>query len=679
MRNFPDGLTEAQVKTLRQGYYAAISYVDAQIGKVLDELERLELRDKTIVVFWSDHGFHLGEHDLWCKNSNFELDARVPMMISVPGQATAGKRTESLVELLDIYPTLADLCRLPQPHRLEGISLRPILQDENVSVRDFALTQNPRPATGEAAEQPIMGYSIRSATHRYTQWRYRESGDVVASELYDHTVDPLETHNIVDETSAKSVVARHEKFLQQATSRPEFEQRPNICFILVDDLGWADLGCQGHPWHRTPNIDRLASQGMRFTDAYSPAPICSAARASILTGQAVPRVGFEFVTKNQSGRQKLDPPQPLEAPPIIVNLPLEEQTIAEQLANLDYQTAFFGKWHVSQHYQNRYLAWHPQYGPQQQGFQHAVEDFGDHPYAWSKRAPVEAAHGVIPADTLFAEAIDFIGGEHQRPFFMMASLYYVHTPVENRCRWLVEQYQNRIPADAAQRQQRLEYAAFVETMDHHVGSVLDAIDSADLADNTLVVLMSDNGGHPEYSANAPLRGSKWNLYEGGIRVPFIARWPGQIAEASTNDTPIIGYDLMPTFVAVAGGKPPATDGANLSPLWRGERFETQRDLVWHFPYYHPETSFSTALPEIGINDFAVSQTRPQSALRSGRYKLITFAEDERVELYDLQHDISESHNLRNEQPALADQLHQRLQQTLDAMHARRAMPRNSEP
>ncbi len=677
-RGYPDGLSADQVKALRHGYYAAISYVDAQIGKVLDELERLELRDKTIVVFWSDHGFHLGEHDLWCKNSNFELDARVPMMIAVPGQTTAGKRTQSLVELLDIYPTLADLCGLQQPHTLEGLSLRPILEDETATVRNYALTQNPRPATGESSEQPIMGYSIRSTTHRYTQWRDRASGEIIASELYDHALDPLETQNIVDDPEALPVIARHAAYLNQAAPLPKLEHRPNVCFILVDDLGWADLGCQGHPWHRTPNIDRLAAQGMRFTNAYSPAPICSAARASILTGKAVPRVGLEFVTKNAPGRQKLDAPQPLEAPPIVVNLPLKELTIAEQLNELDYQTAFFGKWHVSQHYQQRYLAWHPLYGPQQQGFQFAVEDFGDHPYAWSKRTPPDAAQGVFPVDSLFTQANDFIGGQHERPFFMMASLYYVHTPVENRCRWLVEQYDGIIPDDVVKRERRLEYAAFVETMDHHVGSLLDAIDNAGLADDTLVVLMSDNGGHPEYTANAPLRGSKWNLYEGGIRVPFIARWPRKIAAASTSDTPVIGYDLLPTFVALAGGETPETDGANLIPLLKGEEFETERDLVWHFPYYHPETSFSTSLPEIGVNDFAISQTRPQSALRSGQYKLITFAEDERMELYDLQHDVSESHDLRNEQPVLADQLYQRLQQTLDAMHARRAVPRESK-
>jgi iduronate 2-sulfatase len=216
MRGFPDGLSEADIKTLRHGYYAAISYVDAQIGKVLDELKRLGLEDKTLVVFWSDHGFHLGEHSLWCKNSNFELDARVPLMISVPGQTTAGQRAMAPVELLDIYPTLADYCQLPLPAHVAGLSMRPMVEDPQASIRDFALTQNPRPATGEAKEQPIMGYSVRSATHRYTQWQDRLTGEVIARELYDHRIDPLETVNRADELDAQPIVAQHTEYLERA-------------------------------------------------------------------------------------------------------------------------------------------------------------------------------------------------------------------------------------------------------------------------------------------------------------------------------------------------------------------------------------------------------------------------------------------------------------------------------
>ena len=163
------------------------------------------------------------------------------------------------------------------------------------------------------------------------------------------------------------------------------QAQPNILFILVDDLGWSDLGCYGHPWHETPHIDRLAGEGMRFTQAYAPAPICSASRASILTGKSVARVGLEFVVKEKPGRQKISPPQPLETPPLTVALDLKETTIAEYLSATGYETAYFGKWHLNPHHEGRYLAWSPTHGPGQQGFVTAIEDFGSHPYSKTPR------------------------------------------------------------------------------------------------------------------------------------------------------------------------------------------------------------------------------------------------------------------------------------------------------
>jgi len=187
--------TAAETLALRHGYYAAISYVDAQIGKVLNELDRLDLRDNTIIVFWSDHGYHLGEHSLWAKTSNFELDARVPMIIATPNHA-GGQRTSALVELLDLYPTLADLCGLQPPSDLEGASLRPVLEDPSVSVKSAALTQHTRPAY-PSREHPLeaMGYSMRTDRYRYAEWRDAQTRRVLARELYDHESDPGETVN----------------------------------------------------------------------------------------------------------------------------------------------------------------------------------------------------------------------------------------------------------------------------------------------------------------------------------------------------------------------------------------------------------------------------------------------------------------------------------------------------
>jgi arylsulfatase A-like enzyme len=445
---------------------------------------------------------------------------------------------------------------------------------------------------------------------------------------------------------------------------------PNILLILADDLAWADLGCYGHPWHDTAAIDALADGGMRFTQGYAAAPICSASRAALLTGKTTARLGFEFVTKNEPGHQQIEGEVPLQTPPFTLNLPLEERTIAERLAALDYQTAFFGKWHLNAHHQ-RYLGWSPTHGPLQQGFAIAEEDFGSHPYSWGRRQPpATTIAGEFPADSMIDRAEQFVSQDHQRPFFLIVSLFHVHTPVKTRCEWLLDNYADRVPADSPNRDQRLRYAAFVEELDHYVGNLLARLDEAGLADDTLVVFTSDNGGHPAFTANGPLRGSKWNLYEGGIRVPFVARWPGHIAPGSESDAPVVGYDLLPTFVALAGGQADDTDGRNLSLILAGTHYLQPRDLLWHFPYYHPERGYAKARETIGVDDFAVSKTRPHSAIRRDRYKLLQFYEDDRIELYDLQTDPGEQQDLSRSMPAICAELKTALHQRLQESHAR---------
>ena len=214
--------TADEVLALRHGYYAAISYVDEQIGRVLAELERLKLNENTIVVFWSDHGFHLGEHTLWAKTSNFELDARVPMLIRLPNQKTA-QRSSAIVELLDLYPTLIDLCGLPAPgHQLEGISLRPLLEGGTTPLKTAALTQHPRPAYPAAGAQPeAMGYSIRSTDFRYTEWRTYDTDQLIAVELYDHRSDPRETKNLANLSEKSDVRTTLSRELSQLRIRSQ--------------------------------------------------------------------------------------------------------------------------------------------------------------------------------------------------------------------------------------------------------------------------------------------------------------------------------------------------------------------------------------------------------------------------------------------------------------------------
>ncbi len=446
--------------------------------------------------------------------------------------------------------------------------------------------------------------------------------------------------------------------------------RPNIVFILADDLGWRDLACYGSEWHRTPNLDRLARDGMRFTTAYASAPICSASRASILTGKSPARLGFEFVTKEPG--TAVDSHE-LSAPPYPLNLPLEEVTTAEVLGPAGYKTGLYGKWHISQH-NGRYLGWSTTHGPLQQGFAEGDQEFGLHPYAEVKGAPPppKLAPGEYGQDALTEKAIGFIRRHRDERFFLHLGEYFVHEPVRTRAMWLAEKYQAALPPGADPS--RAVYAAMVETLDHLVGQVLTALDELGLRENTLVIFMSDNGGNPKFSANGPLRGSKWNVYEGGIRVPMIVRWPGKVAAGSTCATPIIGSDLMPTFAEIAGTTPPAgvpMDGVSIVSLLKGgQEVKRTQPMVWHFPYYHPEKEYDAAKPDIGINDFRISQTRPQSAIRLGDYTLVHFYDKNTDELYYLPDDLGEQHDISKDKPKKAAKLRAALDAYLKESGAR---------
>lgn len=462
-------------------------------------------------------------------------------------------------------------------------------------------------------------------------------------------------------------------------------KRPNIVFILADDLSWHDLRTYGNAWHDTPNLDGLAAQGMRFTQAYASAPICSASRVALLTGRSPARLHFEFVTKEPGTKVES---RPMAVPEYPLNLPLEEVTLGEMLGQAGYRTGYYGKWHVSQH-TGGYLGWSNTHGPFQQGFAEGDSEFGSHPY--SERSPEGAKkgkgekterppypRGEYGADALTDNAIDFIQRRKSEPFFMVLSHYYVHTPVRSRAQWLVEKYRQRLPRDAGEG--RAAFGAMVETLDHLVGRVLQALDDQGLADNTIVIFTSDNGGHPEYSANGPARGSKWNVYEGGIRVPLLVRWPGRVPANSSCLTPVVGADLFPTLAAIAGApmdtKIPR-DGVDVSPLWLGKAMAVTRTqpLVWHFPYYHPETGYAKARDGIGVDDFAVSKTLPQTAIRAGSHKLIRFHEDGREELYHLERDPSEQTDLAKTEPKKRQELAAQLDAYLTSVSARLPVPR----
>jgi len=383
---------------------------------------------------------------------------------------------------------------------------------------------------------------------------------------------------------------------------------PNIVFILTDDLGINDLGCYGRREHRTPHLDRLAAQGMRFTAAYCAQPICSASRAAILTGKHPARL---HLTTYLPGRPDC-PSQPLLHPLINQQLPLEEKTLAEYLKAAGYATACIGKWHVGGR----------GFGPLEQGF-----DMYHPGRANTKPSATEGGKGEYD---LTRATIEFIETHRQQPFFVYLAHNTPHIPYTAK------------PELIAKNQGTFEpvYAAVIESLDDTVGRLLTRLDELQLAANTLVVFTSDNGGlhvpegpHERITHNTPYRAGKGFLDEGGLRIPAIVRFPGRIAAGRVVDTPVVNTDWVPTLLELAGAPVPAgLDGVSLAPFLLGRTAAPQRLFFWHFPHYTNQGS------------------RPAGAVRDGQWKFIENYEDQGAELYDLSSDVSETRNVADRHP-----------------------------
>ncbi|TWT97110.1 sulfatase [Neorhodopirellula pilleata] len=472
---------------------------------------------------------------------------------------------------------------------------------------------------------------------------------------------------------------------------------PNIVLFLVDDLGWSDLGCYGSPFYETPNIDHLAGEGVRFTDAYATCHVCSPSRASVLSGKYPARLGL---TDWLTGRKDF-PFQRLLNAPIHDALPLDEVTIAEALRRHGYKTGHFGKWHLGE----------DPAGPLQQGFDVQV------PTNWYKGWPKAGYHspfgfdgiddkpGDYLTDRLTDESIKFIENNSDEPFFLYLSHFAVHDPIQGRAD-LVRKYakkRSRLPNDAypfilednpdakpsftraereamldepaydghsilpnrmvkiKQRQDNPQFAAMVETVDESLGRIVAKLNSLGLEHNTIILFTSDNGGmsaanfaRPERvvhrakldmayaTSNLPLRGAKGWLYEGGIRVPLIIKWPGHGVAGSTCDEPVTGTDYYPTILDMIGV--PAlpqqhVDGESLCPLLDGSATLDREAIYWHFPHYSNHGMQS-----------------PGGAIRSGRYKLMEYFENGTVELFDLEADPSEQYDLSKTHPEMVANL-----------------------
>ncbi|MEE2725150.1 MAG: sulfatase [Verrucomicrobiota bacterium] len=416
--------------------------------------------------------------------------------------------------------------------------------------------------------------------------------------------------------------------------------KPNVLFILIDDMGWMDLGCQGNKNLRTPNIDNLAKGGMRFTDAYAPAPVCSPTRAAIITGQSPARLQ---ITNHLPHQDRFTPKDSKLLPAKMLNhLSLESETLAERLKkDAHYATAFIGKWHL-------YTGRDKKYNPLNQGFDINIGgcSYGGPPTFFDPYRIdflPDRKEGEYLPNRLADEAIAFISEQNSKdkPFFVALWNYTVHWPMEAPDK-LVEKYKN-LPVKGY-RDHR--YAAMIEAMDIAIGKVLKSLDDLNITEETLVIFTSDNGPFGGVGDASPLRADKGHLYEGGIRVPLIVRWPGKVEAGAVEETPVILTDLHPTILAATGLDLNSTipnDGHNLLPLLKGKEKLKNRAVYWHYP------------------NFAFHRdNRLGSAIREGDHKLIHFYDTDSVELYNLKNDIGEKNDLSGKMPQLASRLKNKL-------------------
>jgi arylsulfatase A-like enzyme len=425
----------------------------------------------------------------------------------------------------------------------------------------------------------------------------------------------------------------------------EDTRRPNIIFILIDDLGYADVGCFGSTFYETPNIDRLAASGMRFTQAYAACPVCSPTRASVMTGKYPARLKLTNFLKG-----KLSPPEsPILSAPYADELALDEVTVAEALRQAGYATGHVGKWHLGG----------KGFWPEDQGFEFNYGGCASGmPKSffwpeWGGNPPVEGTfEGEYLADRLTDAACGFIEAHREGPFFLNFCHYSVHVPIQGKPD-KVAKYEEKLkthpPAPGQQHNPR--YAAMVESVDDSVGRVMETLKRCGIDEHTVVLFFSDNGGlsveegqFTPATTNAPLRDGKGYLYEGGIREPLIVAWPGTVQAGSACETPVCSIDFLPTFCALAGTKPRTAgahdvDGLDISGLLRDPGGQLKREaLFWHYPHFSNQGG------------------RPGGAVRAGDWKLIEPYESGKVELYNLKDDLSESRNLAEAEPERARQM-----------------------
>jgi arylsulfatase A-like enzyme len=491
-------------------------------------------------------------------------------------------------------------------------------------------------------------------------------------EIRLHTDKSKSTSNKISSSVAIIFLCLYVVFLipedvsgQGAQNTYSYQNAPNIIFIMADDLGYADINSFDplkRTFYETPNIDRLAQEGIKFLHAYSSGANCAPTRAALVTGQYFPNQPIYHVGNPGSGA--MIPAENAH------ELPADKFTSAEALKKAGYSTALIGKWHLGDP---------PTHGPQQQGYEVNIGGYGaGNPGVWEggffepNNNPYidDAEEGEYLTDYKTRKAIEFITENSDGPFYLNLSLYTPHWPLQAP-EHVVKKYENKEPEGG---HYNATYAAMIEIMDRNVGKIVETVDNLGIAEETMIIFYSDNGGiggydeiegRPDSDAitvtgitdNSPLRGGKAMFYEGGIRVPLIIRWPGSIPQGSISNEPVKSIDFYPTYLEAAGLSKPKNhklDGVSFLPVLKDPEYLLNRDvLYWHFPGY-PNAAW---------------RTKPVSVIRSGDWKLLKFYETDSVELYNLIEDVSEKNNLSETQPEISNHLKQKLENWLEEVNA----------
>ncbi len=658
-------ITDDMARRLIQGYRACVTYMDAQVGRVLDELDRLKLADDTIVVFWGDHGYHLGENDVWTKMTNFELGTRVPLIARVPGKA-GGQRSRGLVELVDIYPTLAECCGLPLSEHLEGSSFAPLMGDPDRIWKKAVFSEYTR--RGNKG----IGYSVRTERYRYNEW-FDMEGKPIGRELYDQKTDPQENENLADDEDRSTLVARMAKTLhagwrkaipneesmastttvdpadKEGAAKETGVQRsdkPDVLVVLCDQWSPRYLSWENDQV-RTPNLDRIANEGKIFDACYTPSPVCMPARVSMITGLYPHNAGHE-IWGNVNG----------------YHVSPDAATMFQDIKRAGYSTAQIGKlhWYSGPDWRRAFSsvddyekALGLDYvvnisGPPSSPNEHnpyaeylesrgllktVAEDLRERYVKWEfePRASVVAPEDYH--DTFVANAaIDYIGEQPvDEPMCLVVSFHSPHPPLDAPGRYasMYNPQSLRLPANVPEtferekrnieppevRRMLANYLGKIALVDDHVGRLVEAMQKRGTWDNTLVVFTADHG--EMMGSHGAL--TKGKFYEESVRVPLVIRWPKHV-EAGRTKAIAQSMDVYPTIVDAIGGEmSPNRYAVSLLAIASGKA-KRARNLV---------------LSEIG-------KLPPYDIMaRNDRYKW--WAQDDDEYLFDMESDPLEMNNL----------------------------------